>query len=117
MPLHISIEVEEQFQFSEKCWLCENSIEAKVRDPDHLTGKYPGAACNKCNLNFPQVRSYFVPVVFHIFVDTTHLIFEDLLTGAETFQLLPKCMENNFAVQVGCLRFLDSYGFLPSTLD
>ena len=29
----------------------------------------------------------------------------------------PKSMENYVSVQVGCLRILDSYRFLPSSLD
>ena len=32
-------------------------------------------------------------------------------------KIIPKLMENYVSVQVGCLRFLDSYRFLSSSLD
>ena len=56
IPLEITPEEEESFQQSKVCWLCENPLgegEAThtVRDHDHLTGKYRGAAHNRCNLN------------------------------------------------------------------
>ena len=60
IPLEITPEEEKSFQQSKVCWMCENPIgdgeatrEAtqKVRDHDHLTGKYRGAAHNRCNLN------------------------------------------------------------------
>ena len=35
----------------------------KVRDHDHLTGKYRGAAHSICNLNYQNPR--FIPIVFH----------------------------------------------------
>ena len=45
-------EEEESFQPSTICWLCENPLgEDTVRDHDHLTGKYRGAAHNKFKLN------------------------------------------------------------------
>ena len=37
--------------------------EDKVRDHYHYTGKYRGAACNKCNLKYKKAN--FTPVVFH----------------------------------------------------
>ena len=47
---------QESFQQSKVCWLCERELHDdtegalhKVRDHDHLTGKYRGAAHNKCN--------------------------------------------------------------------
>ena len=39
----------------------------KVRNHDHLTGHYRGTARNKCNLNYKQKDSYFVPIFFHNF--------------------------------------------------
>ena len=53
---------EEQFKQSSECCLCEKPLEAKVRDHDHLTGKYRGAACNKCKFNCSQDTSNFVLV-------------------------------------------------------
>ena len=74
IPLEITPEEEESFQQSKVCWLCEQALREKpfgedeatreathkVRDHDHLTGKYRGAAHNKCNLNCKksQVRLF-----------------------------------------------------------
>ena len=82
-----------QFQESEVCWFCEESLDDndKVRDHDHLTGKYRGSAHNKCNLIAKQNQSSFVPIYFHNFSGyDCHLIFEYLLTKAFTMGLEPK---------------------------
>ena len=123
LPLEITPEEEESFQQSKVCWLCENPLgEDKVRDHDHLTGKYRGAAHNKCNLNCKKKSSSFVPIFFHNFSGyDCHLIFEELLKQAYKMgcepKIIPKSMENYVSVQVGCLRFLDSYRFLSSSLQ
>ena len=129
MELQISPEEEEQFQLAEECCFCENSLGGdtegalrKVRDHDHLTGKYRGAAHNICNINCKQKSSSFLPIFFHNFSGyDCHLIFEELLTQAYKMgydpTIIPKSMENNVSIQVGCLRFLDSYRFLSSSLD
>ena len=52
----------------------------KVRDHDHLTGKYREAACNKCTLICFQEEPNFVPVFFHNFCGyDCHFLFEDFL--------------------------------------
>ena len=58
IKVQITPQEEESFKLSEECWLCEEPIEdnlntelRKVRDHDHLTGKYRGAAHNICNIN------------------------------------------------------------------
>ena len=129
LELQITPEEEESFQQSTICWLCENSLDntegalcTKVRDHDHLTGKYRGAAHNICNINCKQRSSSFVPIFFHNFSGyDCHLIFEELLTEAYNQNYNPtiisKSLENYVSVQVGCLRFLDSYRFLSSKLD
>ena len=123
LELEMSQEEEVQFQLAEECWLCENPLGGeKVRDHDHLTGKYRGAAHNICNINCKQRSSSFVPIFFHNFSGyDCQLIFQELLIqafekGYEP-KIIPKSLENYVSVQVGCLRFLDSYRFLSSSLD
>ena len=123
LELQITPEEEESFKLTEECWLCEEPFtEDKVRDHDHLTGKYRGAAHNICNINCKQRSSSFVPIFFHYFSGyDCHLIFQELLIqafekGYEP-KIIPKSMENYVSIQVGCLRFLDSYRFLSSSLD
>ena len=129
--LEMTSEEEEPFEQSIICWLCENPLGdtqsasgEKVRDNDHLTGKYRGAAHNICNLNCIQMSSSFVPIFFHKFSGyDRHLIFEELLTltfkiiSNNQISIFPKSKENYVSVQVGCLGFLASYRILASGLD
>ena len=66
LELQITPQEEESFQLAEECWFCENPLDdTKVRDHDHLTGKYRGAAHNICIINVKQKSSSFVPIFFH----------------------------------------------------
>ena len=123
IEVQITPQEEESVLLAEECWFCENPLgDEKVRDHDHLTGKYRGAAHDICNINCKQKSSSFVPIFFHNFCDyDCHLKFEELLTEAYNQNynptIIPKSLENYVSVQVGCLRFLDSYRFLSSGSD
>ena len=45
-------EDEEIYNNSHICWICKEELNTdKVRDHCHVTGKFRGAAHNKCNIN------------------------------------------------------------------
>ena len=55
---------EKAFRESIKCDICDEDLgDDRVRDHCHLSGKYRGAAPNKCNINYKIPK--FIPVVFH----------------------------------------------------
>ena len=54
----------ERYNKETKCWICKGELNNdKVRDHCHFTGRYRGAAHNKCNLNYRKPN--YTPVVFH----------------------------------------------------
>ena len=60
----ITEEEEKQFNMASNCWICGEELgNDRVRDHCHYTGRYRGAAHNKCNLNYSKPKS--VPVFFH----------------------------------------------------
>ena len=61
-------EEREQYEKETRCWICKGELNdddknKKVRDHCHFTGRYRGAAHNKCNLDYKKPN--FTPVVFH----------------------------------------------------
>ena len=79
-PLKLTPEEEKDFKSAKVCHICEQEVLVfektgeifKVRDHCHFTGKYRGAAHNKCNLNVENhlfFQWYFTifKVMIHIF--------------------------------------------------
>ena len=104
------------------CRVCEKNIESdKVRDHCHLTGKYRGPAHNTCNINVKQKDRNFIPFAFHNFSNyDSHMFFKrlvDLKNDKVKFKIIPKTNEEYIVVKYGCIRFIDSYRFLSSSLD
>ena len=84
-PMNLTEEEESEFQLATQCHICEKAYmteckmkkiykgkklearikgEVKVRDQDHLTGKYRGAAHSRCNIQYGW-KNYKIPVFFH----------------------------------------------------
>ena len=61
----ITPEEEEEFKQASECWICQKklNLQDRVRDHNHYTGKYRGAAHNKCNLEYSKPKS--ISVFFH----------------------------------------------------
>jgi len=118
--------VEEQlrdYDSATLCYLCGNAFthdNIKVRDHDHLTGLYRGPACNRCNINYKLPN--FIPVVLHNLSGyDSHFIVPELGRDDGSIDVLASSTEKfiSFSKKVGKikLRFLDSFRFMPSSLQ
>uniref|UniRef100_A0A158P4I1 DNA-directed DNA polymerase n=1 Tax=Tetranychus urticae TaxID=32264 RepID=A0A158P4I1_TETUR len=117
-PLNMTDEDEFNFRKAKKCFICSNPLHAnRVRDHDHLTGKYRGAAHNECNLIYRLPSK--LPVFFHNLKNfDSHIIFRALSEPLATdIFIIPHTMEKYIAFTFKDFIFLDSYAFLPSSLE
>jgi hypothetical protein len=126
VPMKISADQEKDFQAAMICHICGKILGSdRVRDHDHLTGHFRGAAHNACNLNFrfskendAKKDSYFIPVIFHNLRGyDSHLIMESIGKFKEKrLTCLPNNFEKYISFSLGNLRFIDSYQFLSAPL-
>ena len=115
-------EDEEDYRINSFCRFCETNIESdKVRDHCHLTGRYRGVAHSKCNISVTQKQRNVIPFVFHNFSKyDCHMFFKKLVGKKNDilkFDIIPKTNEEYVSVTYGCIKFIDSYRFLSSSLD
>lgn len=129
----ISAEEELEYQQSNTCSICNKIIyedEIKVRDHSHISGKYRGAAHNKCNLLYQESKT--IPVVFHNLDYDMHFLIEIMANRFKgKINILPINKEHyiSFTKTVVSdplvddvrnaikLRFIDSFKFMSSSLE
>ncbi len=147
-PMVISESEKDQHKKTKNCYACGDEFgtlrvnerskkEEKVikcRDHCHITGKYRGAACDKCNLRMRVPK--FIPVLFHNLEGyDSHLFVKSLGLKEGDIKCIPKTDEKyisfsknvpmeTFLSEDGkektiCLemRFLDSIKFMNKSLD
>ena len=93
-------------------------MNGKVRDHDHLTGKFRGAAHNRCNLRMK--KSYKIPVFFHNFRGyDSHLIVKGMAAFPEMkIRIIGQTLEKYLTVSWGDnIVFKDSFQFMSTSLD
>ncbi|CAC5359077.1 unnamed protein product [Mytilus coruscus] len=117
---------EDEFQEATECYICGKEFEEnnKVREHDHLSGKYRGAACQSCNTKEGK-STKLIPVFFHNGSNYDfHFLIEELMKKEDKYnkvKLLSKNSENYISIDYGSyyekLRFLDSYRFMLKGLS
>ena len=112
----------EDFKNNNTCRVCEKEkIFDKVSDHCHLTGKYRGVAQSTYKINVTQKQSKFIQFLFYNF--SKHdcpMFFKKLVDKKKEkveCEIIPKTNEDYVSVIYGCIRFIDSYRFLSSSLD
>ncbi|GFW51080.1 uncharacterized protein TNCV_3593621 [Trichonephila clavipes] len=117
-PMVFSMTDEENFKSSTLCSICENPLNGDaVRDHDHLTGAYRGAAHNRCNLNFKLAN--YIPVVIHNLRNYDgHFLIQGIGKFKEKrIQCIPENSEKFISFTLSSLRFIDSFQFLNTSLE
>jgi hypothetical protein len=126
VPLIMSDEDQHKFENATTCHICEedlfidifgdNLYPDKVRDHDHLNGKFRGAAHNNCNLNFNVARMP-IPVLFHNMkgYDAHHII-KQLALHDSDIKVIAQSGEKYISFGTKRLRFLDSLQFISCSL-
>ncbi|XP_025018370.1 uncharacterized protein LOC112539813 [Tetranychus urticae] len=101
------------------CHICSKPLGTnRVRDHDHLTGVYRGAAHQNCNLEYRIPEQY--PVVFHNLKNFDgHIIINALDTNFCKSEpvIIPHTIEKYIGFFLGKFKFMDSFAFLSSSLD
>ena len=122
IPMNLSAEEERRFQNATSCHICKTPFKIagkfskKVRDHDHYTGQFRGAAHNSCNLNFKAKQA--IPVFIHNLKGyDCHLIMQAAANEQFNLKALPKQSEEFVMFQIGKAKFLDSFSFLASSLE
>jgi len=130
---NLSPKEERQFNRTTNCYLCNSKFTKddksyKVRDHNHITGKYRGASCNKCNLKLSL--SDTIPVIFHNLRGyDSHLLMQVIGKFKRNINVIPNNMQKYMSFSIGReikyndktktvnnLKFIDSYQFMSSSL-
>ena len=84
-----------------------------------MTGKYRGAAHNKCNFKLKlNPKTMPIPVIFHNLKGYDgHLLMQAMARVQGEIKCIPTNTEKYISISLGNLRFVNSVNFLLSSLD
>ena len=109
-------EDEKIYNNSQICWICKSNTD-KVRDHCYVTGKFRGAAHNKCNLKLRIPRK--LPIIFHNLQGYDgHIIFKELNNFDVDIAVIPEGIDKYMSIIVNRnITFIDSLQFYNAPLD
>ena len=118
--LVMSVEDEKSFKSSNKCWIFNKLFAAgdnKVRDLDHVTGKYRGSSHWNCNINLKLSKK--IPVLFHNLKEhESDLIKQKIGKFDVKISVIPNGLEKYMAFTINKnFIFIESMQFMNSSLD
>ena len=118
--LIMTVEEEEIFQLSNKCWNCDklfDLVDKKLRDYCHISGKFRGAAHFSCNANLKIIKK--IPVIFHNLRGyDSHSIIKEVSNFNVKVDVIPNGLETCMAFAIyRNLVYIDSMQFMNSSLD
>ena len=116
----MSAEDDRRFKSNNKCCICNKLFVArdnKVRDQDHVTGKYRGDAHWSCNNNLKLTKK--VPVIFYnLKGHASHLIMQEINKFEVTIFVLVSGLEKYMAFKINRnLVSTHSMQFMNSSVD
>lgn len=126
VPICMSPQDEEDFRRATHCYLCKKILNAdRVKDHDHLSGKYRGALHNLCNIKYRLQKK--IPVIFHNLKHyDSHLIMQGLgkIKNRE-FHVTATNLEKYISFSISkkynkinvTLSFVDSLLFMNASLE
>ena len=119
IPMDENPEMEMAYLSQEKCHICEKELaDDRVRDHCHMTGKFLGAAHNKCNLNRQEKKQ--IPMFCHNLTGYDgHFLLQKLGGDKRIKKLnaLPYNTERFRTIELNSYLFLDSLSFLNASLN
>ena len=116
---------DKRFKEAKECYKCHTTVRKLVRDHDHLTGEYRGAACWDCNLQMQKPT--FIPFYAHnaVHYDNHHLI--RALKAFESLNVIAKDTQHYTIIKAKLikkkgfltmeLRFQDSMNLMSTSLN
>ncbi|XP_066583755.1 uncharacterized protein [Prorops nasuta] len=125
-PMEMSKEDIEKFVKTSFCHICEKPFsvnDIKVRDHDHITGLFRGAAHNSCNINYKLKLN--IAVIFNNLSNyDAHFLIRDITNSFDgNVKVIPLNMEKYMTI-IKFIKnsnikfiFLDSFRFLDSSLE
>jgi len=129
---NLTIEENKVYESSKSCYICNSSFSdknIKVRDHNHITGGFRGAACDNCNKHLRLTNT--IPVIFHNLRGyDSHLLMQMLGKFKRQINVIPNNMEKYMSFSIGTdiqdkdgktktvfnLKFIDSYQFVSDSL-
>lgn len=120
IPMNLTDTQKQEHKAADTCYLCEKGYHEKdwkVRDHDHLTGEYRGAAHNSCHLRY-GFKNYKIPVFFHNLKGyDSHFIVKALNKKLKRIACIPSSTEKFISFSVNNLEFIDSMSFIQASGD
>ena len=108
----------------ENCFFCKRPLlvenyKDSVKDHDHITGIYRGAAHNECNFKLKlNPKKVQIPVIIHNLGGyDAHLLMQAMARVPGEIKCIPKNTEKYISFSLGNVKFIDSINFLQSSLD